>query len=53
MERRLGEKGDGLWGETKYASWLGVDLSFLGILVHHIHVKSTIGYCRKCHYGKM
>ena len=53
MERRRGEKGDGFRGETKYASWLGVDLSFFGILVRHIHVTSTIGYCRKCHYGKM
>ena len=53
MKRRQGEKGDGFRGETKYASWLGVDLSFLGMFVHHVHVTSTIGYCRKCHYGKM
>ena len=51
--KKTRRKGGWFMGRNKICFLVGVDLSFLGILVHHIHVKSTIGYCRKCHYGKM
>ena len=52
-EKKTRRKGGWFQGRNKICFLVGVDLSFLGILDHHIHVKSTIGYCRKCHYGKM